>query len=380
MLDHRFTYLARNIAEYSLHLSPGETVLIDAIDTDDSFVAVLVEAIRKTGAIPFVNLQSSSVNRSFIRTASKEGMELWLSFEMARMEKMDAYLAVRGQKNASELSDVPIEQLNLYNTYHGKLHYGQRLPHTKWCVIRWPNETMAQTAGMSTEAFLDFYFNACCLDYRRLNQLVTPLRTRLSKSDQVRLTGPGTDLTFSIKGLCRRESTCGTWNVPCGETGMPIVQGSANGTIAYNMPSYFQGFRFENIRFVLKDGVIVHAESNNTPLLNQILDIDPGARRIGEFALGFNPYVTQPIFDTLFDEKMQMSLHFTPGNSVNNPSSIHWDLVTSHAPEHGGGEVWVDGELIRKDGRFLTEDLVQLNPEVLLNEIAPRFAAQMKEG
>ena len=226
---------------------------------------------------------------------------------------------------------------------------------------------------------MDFYCNTCCLDYRRLNQLVTPLRTRLSQADQIRLVGPGTDLTFSIKGLCLPKSTCGTWNVPCGETGMPVVQDSANGTIQYNMPSYFQGFRFENIRFVLKDGVIVEATANNTALLNSILDIDPGARRIGEFALGFNPYVTRPIFDTLFDEKMQMSLHFTPGNSPNNPSSIHWDLVTSHAPEHGGGEVWVDGELIRKDSLFLTEDLVQLNPEALLPEIAPNFSDH-KEG
>ncbi len=373
MGDQRFEYLARQIAEYSLHLSPGEKVLIEACDNVDDFVAMLIRAIRAAGAIPFVNLQSSKVNRAFILSATEEGMQLWLEYEMARMKQMDAYVAIRKQDNISELSDIPIGQMNLYNKYHGKLHYGQRVPYTKWCILRYPNDSMAQQAGMSTEAFEDFYFNACCLDYRRLNELVTPLRARLSQADRIRITGPGTDLTFSIKGLCLKKSTCGTWNVPCGETGMPIVQGTANGTISYNMPSLYQGFLFRDIQLTLKDGVIVEATANDTARLNAILDIDEGARRIGEFALGFNPYVTRPIFDTLFDEKMRMSLHFTPGNSKNNPSSIHWDLVTSHAPEHGGGEIWVDGELIRKDGLFITEDLKPLNPEALVGEIAPRF-------
>lgn len=373
MRDQRFAYLSQQIAEYSLHLSPGEKVLIEACDNADDFAAMLVQAVRAAGAIPFVNLQSSKVNRAFILSATEEGMQLWLEHEMARMKQMDAYVAIRKQDNLSELSDIPVKQMNLYNTYHGKLHYGQRVPHTKWCILRYPNESMAQQAGMSTEAFEDFYFNACCLDYRRLNELVTPLRARLSEADQIRITGPGTDLAFSIKGLCLKKSTCGTWNVPCGETGMPVVQGTANGVISYNMPSLYQGFLFQNIRLVLRDGVIVEATANDTARLNAILDIDEGARRIGEFALGFNPYVTRPIFDTLFDEKMRMSLHFTPGNSRNNPSSIHWDLVTSHAPEHGGGEIWVDGELIRKDGLFLPEDLAPLNPEVLIGEIAPHF-------
>lgn len=373
MVDQRFEYLAKQVAEYSLHLSPGEKVLIEACDNVDDFVAMLIQAIRAVGAIPFVNLQSSRVNRAFILSATEEGLRLWLEYEMARMKQMDAYVAIRKQDNMSELSDIPIEQMNLYNKYHGKLHYGQRVPYTKWCILRYPNDSMAQQAGMSTEAFEDFYFNACCLDYRRLNELVTPLRARLSQADQIRITGPGTDLVFSIKGLCLKKSTCGTWNVPCGETGMPIVQGTANGTISYNMPSLYQGFVFRDIQLTLKDGVIVEATANDTVRLNAILDIDEGARRIGEFALGFNPYVTRPIFDTLFDEKMLMSLHFTPGNSKNNPSSIHWDLVTSHAPKHGGGEIWVDGELIRKDGLFITEDLKPLNPETLIGEIAPRF-------
>lgn len=380
MSDQRFQYLANQVARYSLHLSPGEKVLIEACSQAADFTAMLVRAVRATGAIPLVELKDSRVDRAFILSATEEGMQLWLDCETARMERMDAYVAIRGQDNLNELSDIPVEQMNLYSRYHGMLHYGHRVPNTKWCVLRYPNDSMAQQANMSTEAFMDFYFNTCCLDYQRLNELVTPLRTRLSRADQIHLTAPGTDLTFSIKGLCLPKSTCGTWNVPCGETGLPIVQGSANGVITYNMPSLYQGFLFRNIRLVLRDGVIVEASANDSARLNAILDIDPGARRIGEFALGFNPYVTRPIFDTLFDEKMRMSLHFTPGNSKNNPSSIHWDLVTSHAAEHGGGEVWVDGELIRKDGLFIPDDLRPLNPDDLLKEIAPPAGLFRGEG
>ena len=154
---------------------------------------------------------------------------------------------------------------------------------------------------------------------------------------------------------------------------MQVVPGSANGTISYNLPSAFQGFVFRDVRLVLRDGQSVEASANDSERLNRILDTDAGARRIGEFSMGVNPYITRPILDTLFDEKMTMSLHFTPGNSQNNPSAIHWDLVTSHAPQYGGGSIWLDGELIRQDGIFVPEDLQGLNPEPLRAYVKPDY-------
>lgn len=369
MKDLRAAKLAKQVIEYSVSLKPGEKVLIEAWDGSEDFVQEFVKAAYRAGGYPYVSLQNAQVNRSFILGASEASMEAWYEYEAVRMKDMDAYIAIRKQDNINEYADVPAEKMALYNKYHGKLHYGHRLPHTKWCVLRYPNPSMAQLSGMSTEAFEDYYFNANCLDYKKMNEIAEALCRRCSVADQVRITGPGTDLIFSVKGMKDEKSYCGIFNRPCGEMGTSVVQGTANGKIRYNIPSSFQGFVFTGVELTLKDGVVVNAVSNNTELMNRILDTDEGARRIGEFAIGFNPMITKPVTDTLFDEKMAMSLHFTPGNGGDNKSAIHWDLVTSHAPELGGGEIWFDGELIRKDGRFVPEYLQCMNPENLAREL-----------
>ncbi|MGN1141359.1 MAG: aminopeptidase [Oliverpabstia sp.] len=373
MIDPRMTALARQVISYSVNLKKGEKLLIDAWDESIDLAGELMKAAYAAGAHPFLNLQSTVLNRTMILGCTKEGMESWADYEDYRMRDMDAYIVIRKQHNSKEYIDIPREKMDIYNHYYGKVHYGSRIPNTKWCVLRYPSASMAQSASMSTEAFENYFFNACCINYKKMNEIVTPLNERLKKTDQVRITGPGTDITFSIKGQAPEEPICGIFNIPCGEIGMPVIPDSADGIITYNIPSNFQGFVFHNISFTLKKGLIVKAQSNNTKLMNQILDSDPNARRIGEFALGFHPFITTPILDTLFDEKMVMSLHFTPGNSPINPSSIHWDIVTSHAPEHGGGEIWLDGELIRKDGLFLPEDLKPINPEQICKSIAPPF-------
>jgi aminopeptidase len=232
--------------------------------------------------------------------------------------------------------------------------------------MRYPNSAMAQAAGMSLEAFEDFFFRACGVDYAKMNEVVRPLVDLVKRTGQVRIVAPGTDISFSIKDQGPQNPTCGYANIPCGEVGMSVIPESVNGTIAYNVPSLFQGFMFRDIRFHFEGGRIVEALANDIKRINQALDIDENARRIGEFAMSFNPQVTRPIFDTLFDEKMVKSIHFTPGNSGNNPSGIHWDIVQSHDAENGGGEIWFDGVLIRKDGLFTLKELENINPEKML--------------
>lgn len=370
MKDPRIAKLAEQVIEYSVSLQPGEKILIEAWDGSEDFVNEFVKAAQKAGGCPFVSLQNAAVNRNFIMGITEEAMEVWYKYQVTRMKDMDAYVSIRKQDNIYEYSDIPAEKMAIYNKYHGLVHYGHRLPHTKWCVLRYPNGSMAQLSGMSTEAFEDFFYAANCIDYKRLNEIACTLNKLCARTDKVRIKAPGTDLTFSIKGMCQEESYCGIFNRPCGETGMNIVQGTANGTIRYNVPSSFQGFVFTDVELTLKDGVVVNAVSNHTELMNQILDTDYGARRIGEFAIGFNPLITRSITDTLFDEKMAMSLHFTPGNGRENKSAIHWDLVQSHAPESGGGEIWFDDVLVRKDGLFVLEELLPMNPENLKKEIA----------
>ena len=369
MKDPRIRKMAKQVIEYSVHLQPGEKVLIDIWDEAYDFAEELVGAAQEAGGQPFVNLQSLSLNRQLIMNATEESMEAWYKYENFRMEDMDAYIVVRKNHNNKTYEGIPAEKMRLYNKYYGKLHYGTRITNTKWCVLRYPNDSFAQSAGMSTQELEDFFFENCCLNYRRMNELAAPLNDLMMRTDQIAIKAPGTELTFSIKGCCKPPA-CGIFNIPCGETGMPIIPESANGRISYNLPSFFQNTLFEDISLTLKDGKIVEARSNHTERMNEILDTDPNARRIGEFAMGFNPYITRPINDTLFDEKMAMTMHFTPGNdSIYNPSAIHWDIVTSHAREMGGGEIYADGVLIRKDGLFVLDELKQLNPRELKKEL-----------
>jgi aminopeptidase len=366
MGDPRIKNLAKTAVNFSVSLKKGEKLLIDITDGAEDFALALVEAAYEAGGIPSVNLQTNRLNRAIILGATEESMAAWYEYEAVRMRDMNAYIVVRKNDNPAEYSDIPPERLAIYNRWHGKLHHGIRLPKTKWCVLRYPNSAMAQAAGMSIEAFEDFYHQACGVGYGKMNRAILPLVELVKRTDQVRITAPGTDITFSIKDQGPKEPICGIFNLPCGEVGFPVVPESVNGSIAYNVPSLFQGFIYRDIRFRFEGGRIVEAQANDTERINRALDTDENARRVGEFAMSFNPYVTRPIFDTLFDEKMVKSIHFTPGNSPINPSGIHWDIVQSHDAKDGGGEIWFDGKLIRKDGLFVLPELEQINPDKLL--------------
>ena len=268
----------------------------------------------------------------------------------------------------SELSDVPSEKMNLYNRIMNPVT-DVRVNCTKWVVLRFPNNAMAQLAGMSKEAFEDFYYNVCTLDYSKMDKAMDALQALMERTDKVHLVAPGTDLTFSIKDIPAIKCA-GTCNIPDGEVYTAPVRESMNGVIAYNTPSLEDGFTYENIVFEIKDGKIIKATANDNERINAMLDTDEGARYFGEFAIGVNPYVLQPMKDILFDEKICGSFHLTPGMCYDdapngNKSAVHWDLVQIQRPEYGGGEIWFDDVLIRKDGLFVIDELLPLNPENL---------------
>ena len=225
---------------------------------------------------------------------------------------------------------------------------------------------MAQQASMSTEAFEDFYFRVCLLDYKALLPSMTALKKLMDKARNVHITGPGTDLRFSLKGL--KAIACGgDHNIPDGEVFSAPVKDSVEGHITYNAPTVYQGIAFDNVRLEFNQGKIVKATANNTKAINKILDSDEGARYIGEFAIGFNREIREPMRDILFDEKIAGSFHFTPGQAYEgiadngNRSQVHWDLVNIQRKDYGGGEIQFDGEVIRKDGKFLPRELHPLN-------------------
>lgn len=365
MTDPRYTKLAKLLVEYSTALRKGDRVLLDLSDVPDEFGVELVRAARSAGAVPVVAVRHTRLSRELLRGANEAQATLERDLELFRMKKMEAYIAVRGSANASENADVPSERMALYSRItRPVLNY--RVNKTRWCVLRWPSPSMAQAASMSTEAFENLYFDVCTMDYRRMARAMAPLEQRMKKADRVHIKGPGTDLTFSIKGIGSKMCK-GDRNIPDGEVFSCPVKTSINGRIQFNTPTLYAGTKFENVCLVFKEGKVVEATSNNTKRLNQILDTDAGARYTGEFSLGFNPFILNPMCDILFDEKIAGSLHLTPGQAYQecnngNRSAVHWDMVLIQRPEWGGGEIWFDGELIRKDGMFLPKDLKPLNP------------------
>lgn len=368
MTDPRYTKLAKLLVNYSTALKPRDRILLDMIDVPDEFTVELIRAARAAGATPIVETRRTRVGRELLRRTDAKHASLVRDLELHRMKKMQAYIAIRGSENASENADVPGDRLALYSrTIRPVLNY--RVNKTRWCVLRWPTPSMAQGAGMSTEAFEDLYFDVCTMDYRRMARAMVPLERRMKRADRVHLKGPGTDLRFSIKGIGAKMCK-GDRNIPDGEVFSCPVKASVNGTIQFNAPTLYSGTKFENVRLEFRNGRIVDATANNTKRLNEILDTDAGARYVGEFSLGFNPYILDPMCDILFDEKIAGSLHFTPGQAYEecdngNRSAVHWDMVLIQRPEWGGGEVWFDGELIRKNGLFVPRDLKPLNPQHL---------------
>ena len=364
MHDDRFDKLAKLLVEYSIRLKRNETVLIEAFDIPDEMTIALIRAVRKAGGVPFAQTYYTRVNRALALEASDRQLNLMASHELTRMKKMNAYIALRGSNNITELSDVPPEKMKLIGRKMRRVQ-DQRVKKTKWVVLRWPTPSMAQLAGMSTEAFEDFYFDVCTLDYRKLLPGMKALKRLMEKTDRVQIKGPDTDLRFSIKGI--PAVICGgDRNIPDGEVFASPVKDSVEGHVTFNAPSIYQGIAFDGIRLEFKSGKIVDATSNETRKLNKILDSDPGARYIGEFSLGFNPRVFQPMRDILFDEKIAGSFHFTPGQAYEeadngNRSQVHWDMVSIQRPDYGGGEIYFDGKLLRKNGKFLPNQLHSLN-------------------
>lgn len=372
MHDPRFDRLAEMLVTHSTSLKSGEHLLIEAFDAPEAFVQAIVSQTRRAGAHPHVVLRSNRILRSLVDGADESQIATWAEYDHERMSRMDAYLGIRGSGNVSEMASVDEASMSLFGRrYQKPVHFEQRVKHTKWCVLRWPTPSMAQLAGMSTDDFEDFYFRVCCLDYGRMANAAAKLRDRMNDADRVEIRGPGeTDLSFSIKDIpavrCAGEN-----NIPDGEVFSAPVRDSVEGVVEFNTATIYHGVPFENVKLTFKNGRIVESSATvGGDRLEEILDADEGARYIGEFAIGFHPHILHPMKDILFDEKIAGSFHFTPGQAYEdadngNRSEIHWDLVCIQRPEYGGGEIAFDGETIRRDGLFVVEDLLDLNPDRL---------------
>lgn len=369
-MDKRTEQLAKNLVNYSCHVQKDENVMISCVGHAPlPLVRAIVKEVYKAGGKPYVELKDTSVERELLMHMTKDQLKLMAENECEKMKQMQAYIGIRGDDNASELSDVPHEKIQMYSSFFTRPVNDIRVPHTKWVVLRYPTNSMAQSAKMSLEAFEDYFYNVCNLDYGKMNDAMDSLKDLMERTDKVRLIAKDTDITFSIKNI-PAVKCAGECNIPDGEVYTAPVRNSINGKITYNTPSEYNGFTFENVSLTFKDGKIIECSANDTERITKIFDTDEGARYVGEFAIGVNPYVTKPMNNILFDEKIMGSIHFTPGECYDdapngNSSAIHWDLVLIQTPEYGGGEIYFDDVLIRKDGRFILPELLCLNPENL---------------
>lgn len=370
MVDERIKILADKLVNYSCRVQKGENCLIELIGADEAFGEELIKAVNKAGGNPYLWVRSNKLDRALLMEANEEQLKLRAEYDAFLMSKMDAYIGVRAGDNSFELSDVPQENMEAYSKiYWEPVHGALRVAKTKWVILRYPNGSMSQLAKMSTEKFENFYFDVCNLDYEKMSKAMNPLVELMNKTDKVRVVAKDTDISFSIKDIPAVKCD-GFCNIPDGEIYTAPVKDSVNGVITYNTPSVEDGFTYEKIRFEFKDGKIINATANDTERINKLLNTDEGARYVGEFAIGVNPYINVPMLDTLFDEKIAGSIHFTPGSCYDdapngNHSAVHWDLVLIQTEEYGGGEIWFDDVLIRKNGIFVLDELKCLNPENL---------------
>ena len=370
-MNENIKKLAKNLVNYSCSLKKGEKILIEGGQDAQDLICAIVKEVYKVGGYPFVDIKNQAINREILKGTSKEHSCLMASYMLPKITDMDAYIGITASQNIYELSNVDKNRMQNYNVYYQKpIHHDVRVTKTKWVILQYPTPSFAQMAGKPTDDFEEFYYNVCNLDYAKMNKAMDNLKKLMEKTDKVKIISSGTDLEFSIKGI-KAIKCAGEMNIPDGEVYTAPVKTSVNGTLKYNVPTMYNGIRFDNVSFKFKDGKIIEATSlNNTDELNHILDTDEGARFIGEFSFGLNPYILEPMMDILFDEKICGSFHFTPGSCYRdayngNDSAIHWDMVQIQRADYGGGEIWFDGVLIRKDGLFVLPELECLNPENL---------------
>ena len=364
MKDQRNETLANILLTYSIDLQPGDKLFLEIRGWESLELArEVIRQATRLGGVPFWWYNDPWLGRPWVDGASEEQMKAFGEMHLMLAKECDAWLGFYASDNAFELSGVDPEQMKLHQKlYVEPVQLRERVMNTKWCLLTYPTNSMAQLAEMSKEGFEDFYYDVCCLDYARMSQAMDRVAELMSSTDQVHIVSRGTDLTFSIKGMGVAKCD-GRENIPDGEVFTAPIKDSVNGHITFNVPAMERGSVFNEINLRFEDGKAIEAScQGGTEKLNEVLDVDEGARYTGEFALGVNPHMLRPMQNPLFDEKMAGSLHLALGYCVEeafngNESGIHWDLVLDQREENGGGELYFDGELVRKDGMFVDQEL-----------------------
>jgi aminopeptidase len=374
IMKNNLNKLADTIVNYSLRVKKNDRILITTFtNKPNELVKKIIRLIYHNGAIPFVRIMDPEINALLGECTSRERIDELVKLKQYDIDNYDGFITIKYLVNEYEEKYIPKETLKILGEKTREID-DIRINQRRWVLLNYPSVLDAYKSKMKIDEFYNYAMNIMMVDYRKMKKEIRPLKELMEKTDKVRIVGPDTDLTFSIKGI-PIIPCIGERNIPDGEIFTAPIKTSVNGTIRYNTDSPYQGEVYRNIFFRFKDGKIIEARcENNTEDLNIILDTDEGSRYIGEFSLGLNPKMTHPLGDILYDEKILGSIHFTPGRAYKdsyngNDSSVHWDIVLIQRKEYGGGEIYFDDVLIRKDGFFVLDDLKHLNYELDKNSL-----------
>lgn len=367
-MEEKLNSLSKTIVNYSLDVKENDRVLITTQTSEANYlIKCLIKEIVNNKGIPFVRIEDQSLDATLLELTNKSRINEIKKHKQFDIDNFDCFISIRYSINDFESSNVKASIRREIGEAIKEIDH-VRINERRWVLLNYPSNLDAYKANMKTDDFKLFGINAMCIAYDKMYKDILPLKEVMENTKKVRIVGVNTDITFSIEGM-PAIPCCGKYNIPDGEIYTAPIKDSVNGIITFNTKNPYRGYVFSNISLKLRDGKIIDAKaSNNTDKLNEILDTDDGARYIGEFAIGLNPFIKNPMGDILFDEKIIGSIHFTPGQAYydaynGNDSSIHFDLVLIEREEYGGGELYFDDVLVRKNGKFVLDKLKHLNYE-----------------
>jgi aminopeptidase len=373
MTDPRIERLAALLTDYSLALREGQVLRIDSLDAGSPLVLSLYEAALRAGALPYTNVELPGLTESLFQFGSEEQLTYLSPIQWQEIEELDALVTIWSETNTRALSRIEPDRHAAYIAAQRKLsnRRWQRISagEMSWCGTLFPTNAHAQEAEMSLAEYEDFVYAACHVHeedpashWRAVSTELQRRAAELGSVRELRIVGPDTDLRLGVDGRSWLAAD-GRYNMPDGEVFTSPVETETEGKIRYTFPAVYHGREVEDVRLHFEEGRVVAAEATRgNAYLQSLLEMDAGARVLGEAAFGLNYEIDRFTRNILFDEKIGGTMHFALGSGFpetgsENTSGLHWDMICDLRSE---GEVYADGELIWKDGRFLAEPALEV--------------------
>ncbi|MFH0816542.1 MAG: aminopeptidase [Methanobacteriota archaeon] len=366
MADPRVEKLAKLVVNYSIYCKKGDKVLITAPPIAEPLALEIFREVIKAGGHPQMNVVFERANEIFFEEAGPEQLAFKSPFRKFLSENLDATIGISADSNTRAMSGVDSRKLALVSAagmeakdVHERRSAAGKL---KWCGLVFPTNGLAQEASMSLSEYEDFVYGACMVDrsdpvaeWKKVSARQQRMVEYLNGVKKLEFYGEDTEISMSLKGR-RWMNSDGKHNMPSGEVFSAPVEDSVEGRIRFTFPGVFRGKEIEDVRLVFKKGKVVKATAaKGNELLQALLAIDDGAKRLGEVAIGTNDGIKRFTRKILFDEKIGGTIHMALGSAylecgAKNRSAIHWDLIKDMKK---GGEIYGDGSLIYKNGKFL---------------------------